>query len=120
AARGSSRTRDTAGAERREWADAPGPVAGPGEVLVAVAASAVNRADLLQRQGHCPPPPGASEILGLECSGTIVEVGDGVEGWRVGDHVCALLAGGGYAQQVRSEERRVGKEWRSREGTCTH
>jgi putative PIG3 family NAD(P)H quinone oxidoreductase len=73
---------------------------GPGEVVVDVAASAVNRADLLQRQGHYPPPAGASDVLGLECSGTVREVGDGVERWQVGDEVCALLAGGGYAEQV--------------------
>lgn len=76
------------------------PVAGPGEVLVDVAASAVNRADLLQTRGHYPPPPGASEILGLECSGRISGVGEGVEGLAVGDEVCALLAGGGYAEKV--------------------
>ena len=82
------------------WSDVPDPVAGPGEVVIDVAASAVNRADLLQRQGFYPPPPGASEILGLECSGTVATVGDGVDGWRVGDEVCALLAGGGYAEKV--------------------
>ncbi|TIC82218.1 NAD(P)H-quinone oxidoreductase [Nocardioides sp. GY 10113] len=81
-------------------ADVPDPVAGPGEVVVQVAATAVNRADLLQRQGFYPPPPGASEILGLECSGTVAEVGEGVEGLEVGDEVCALLAGGGYAERV--------------------
>lgn len=72
----------------------------PGEVLLDVSATAVNRADLLQRAGHYPPPPGASEILGLECSGTIAALGEGVTGWQVGDEVCALLAGGGYAEQV--------------------
>lgn len=82
------------------WQEVPDPVAGPGEVLIEVAASAINRADLLQRQGFYPPPPGASDILGLECSGTIAAVGDGVDGWRVGDEVCALLAGGGYAEKV--------------------
>src|SRR5690606_14938788 len=65
-----------------------------------VAASAVNRADLLQRTGNYPPPPGASEVPGLECSGVIVEVGEDVEGLRTGDRVCALLAGGGYAERV--------------------
>jgi putative PIG3 family NAD(P)H quinone oxidoreductase len=60
----------------------------------------VNRADLLQRQGFYPPPPGASEILGLECSGVISEVGEGVTGWAVGDEVAALLSGGGYAERV--------------------
>src|SRR6476469_7631291 len=80
--------------------EAPDPVAGAGEGVVQVAASAVNRADLLQRQGFYPPPPGASEILGLECSGTIAAVGPGVERWSVGDEVCALLAGGGYAERV--------------------
>ncbi|QXV60411.1 NAD(P)H-quinone oxidoreductase [Amycolatopsis sp. TNS106] len=83
-----------------EWTEVPDPVAGEGEVVIEVAASAVNRADLLQRQGNYPPPPGASEILGLECSGTITEIGEGVEGWRIGDEVCALLAGGGYGEKV--------------------
>jgi putative PIG3 family NAD(P)H quinone oxidoreductase len=88
------------GPEVLRWEEVPDPVCGPGEVVVDVAASAVNRADLLQRQGFYPPPPGASEILGLECSGVISEVGEGVGGWTVGDEVCALLAGGGYAQRV--------------------
>jgi putative PIG3 family NAD(P)H quinone oxidoreductase len=88
------------GPEVLVWADAPDPVPSAGEVLIAVAASAVNRADLLQRAGFYPPPPGASEILGLECSGRIVALGGGVTGWNVGDEVCALLAGGGYAELV--------------------
>ena len=79
---------------------APDPVLGPGQVRIAVAASALNRADLLQRQGMYPPPPGASPILGLECSGVISELGEGVSGWKLGDRVMALLAGGGYAEQV--------------------
>jgi putative PIG3 family NAD(P)H quinone oxidoreductase len=78
----------------------PDPVAGPGEVVLDVAAAGLNRADLLQRQGHYPPPPGASEIIGMECSGTVAEVGEGVTGWSVGDQACALLAGGGYASRV--------------------
>jgi putative PIG3 family NAD(P)H quinone oxidoreductase len=82
------------------WAEVPDPVCGPGEVLIDVVASAVNRADLLQRQGHYPPPPGASDVLGLECSGIVSEVGDGVTEWARGDEVCALLAGGGYAERV--------------------
>lgn len=82
------------------WEDVPDPVAGPGEVTVEVVATAVNRADLLQRKGFYPPPPGAPAYLGLECSGRIVELGPDVVGWRVGDEVCALLAGGGYAQRV--------------------
>src|SRR3954464_9617281 len=80
--------------------EVPDPVCGAGEVVVDVAASAVNRADLLQRQGFYPPPPGASDIIGLECSGHIAAVGAGVERWLVGDEVCALLAGGGYAEKV--------------------
>jgi putative PIG3 family NAD(P)H quinone oxidoreductase len=92
--------REPGGPEVLEWTEVPDPEPGPGEVLVEVAASAVNRADLLQRQGHYPPPPGASDILGLECSGTIAAVGEGVEGWQNGDEVCALLAGGGYAEKV--------------------
>jgi putative PIG3 family NAD(P)H quinone oxidoreductase len=88
------------GPEVMGWGEVPDPVCGPGEVVVDVVATAVNRADLLQRQGFYPPPPGASEILGLECSGIISEVGAGVAGWRVGDEVCALLSGGGYAERV--------------------
>jgi putative PIG3 family NAD(P)H quinone oxidoreductase len=80
--------------------EVPDLVPGPGEVLLDVAATAVNRADLLQRQGHYPPPPGASDVIGLECSGTVAALGEGVTGWSVGDEVCALLAGGGYAEQV--------------------
>ncbi|MBD8868111.1 NAD(P)H-quinone oxidoreductase [Nocardioides donggukensis] len=80
--------------------DLPDPVPGPGEVLVRVAATAVNRADTLQRQGHYPPPPGASDVIGLECSGTVEALGEGVDDWTVGDEVCALLAGGGYATSV--------------------
>ncbi|MGH3902681.1 MAG: NAD(P)H-quinone oxidoreductase [Pseudonocardiaceae bacterium] len=82
------------------FTEQPDPAPGPGEVLIDVAATAVNRADLLQRQGHYAPPPGASEILGLECSGTVAELGEGVAGLTVGAEVCALLAGGGYADRV--------------------
>jgi putative PIG3 family NAD(P)H quinone oxidoreductase len=88
------------GPEALVVAEVPDPVAGAGEVVVDTVATAVNRADLLQRQGFYPPPPGASDILGLECSGRVRSVGAGVEGWSVGDEVCALLAGGGYAEQV--------------------
>ncbi|WP_310961623.1 NAD(P)H-quinone oxidoreductase [Nocardioides terrisoli] len=80
--------------------DLPDPTAGPGEVVIDVVASALNRADTLQRQGFYPPPPGASEVLGLECSGRIAEVGEGVEGLSAGDEVCALLSAGGYAEKV--------------------
>jgi putative PIG3 family NAD(P)H quinone oxidoreductase len=90
----------TGGPEVLSVGEVPGQTPGPGEVLVAVAATAVNRADTLQRQGFYPPPPGASEVIGLECSGTVAELGEGVEGWAVGDEVCALLAGGGYASYV--------------------
>lgn len=76
------------------------PVVGAGDVLIEVAACAVNRADLMQREGHYPPPPGASPILGLEVSGTVAALGADVTGWEVGDEVCALLSGGGYAEQV--------------------
>ena len=88
------------GPEALVLAEVPDPVAGPGEVLVQVTASAVNRADLLQRQGFYEPPAGASPYPGLECSGTIRALGEGVAGWEVGDEVCALLSGGGYAEQV--------------------
>jgi len=73
---------------------------GPGEVLIDVAASAVNRADVMQRMGQYPPPAGAPAWPGLECSGTVALLGSGVEEWSVGDEVCALLSGGGYAEQV--------------------
>jgi putative PIG3 family NAD(P)H quinone oxidoreductase len=82
------------------WAEVPDPVPGEGEVLVEVAATAVNRADLLQRQGFYDPPPGSSPYPGLECAGRIAALGPGVSGWSVGDEVCALLVGGGYAQRV--------------------
>ena len=87
------------GPEVLRLATGPVPRPGPGEVLVRVEAAGVNRADLLQRQGHYPPPPGASPILGMEVSGHIAELGAGTTGrWQAGDAVCALLAGGGYAE----------------------
>lgn len=79
--------------------EAPSP--GPGEVVVDMVAAGVNRADVMQRLGHYPPPAGASPLPGLEVSGTIREIGPEVEGWSVGDEVCALVDGGGYAEQVR-------------------
>ncbi|MFG3706963.1 NAD(P)H-quinone oxidoreductase [Micromonospora sp. NPDC047670] len=82
------------------WSEVPDPEPGPGEVVVDVRATAVNRADLLQRQGHYPPPPGAPAYPGLECSGVISAIGPDVTGWEVGQEVCALLAGGGYAERV--------------------
>ncbi len=88
------------GPEALTWAEVPDPKPDTGEVLIDVAATAVNRADVMQRQGHYPPPPGAPPYPGLECSGRIAALGDGVTGWDVGDEVCALLAGGGYAEQV--------------------
>ncbi len=88
------------GPEVLRWLEVPDPVPGPGEVVIDVAASGVNRADLMQREGRYPPPPGAPPYPGLECSGRVRAVGDGVTGWRPGDEVCALLTGGGYAEQV--------------------
>ncbi len=88
------------GPEALQWTKVPDPTPGPNEVIVEVAAAGVNRADLLQRQGMYPPPPGASDIIGLECSGTIVNVGAAVPLDRIGEKVCALLAGGGYAEKV--------------------
>jgi putative PIG3 family NAD(P)H quinone oxidoreductase len=90
---------------RIEEGDAPQPRAG--EVLIAVAAAGVSHADVMQRQGNYPPPPGASPILGLEAAGTIAALGDGVSRWRVGDQVCALVNGGGYAQYVTAPEGQV-------------
>jgi putative PIG3 family NAD(P)H quinone oxidoreductase len=78
----------------------PDPEPGPGEVVLDVAAAGLNRADLLQRRGHYAPPPGASDVLGMECSGTVAAVGDDVEGWAVGDQGCALLSAGAYATKV--------------------
>jgi putative PIG3 family NAD(P)H quinone oxidoreductase len=80
--------------------DVPDPMPRPGEVIVEVAAAGVNRADVMQRQGHYDPPPGSSAYPGLEVSGRIVQLGDGVDGWSIGDEVCALLTGGGYAEKV--------------------
>ena len=82
------------------WEEVPDPKLKPGEVLVQVAATAVNRADLLQARGQYPPPPGASEILGLEMAGTVLDPGDNASGWTAGDRVCGLLSGGGYAEKV--------------------
>ena len=83
-----------------QWSPWPVPSYGAQEVLVEVYAAGVNRADLAQRAGHYPPPPGASPILGLEVAGRIVALGSEVTGWRLGDRVCALLTGGGYAEKV--------------------
>ena len=80
--------------------DVEAPSPGPGQVLLDTAAAGINRADVMQRMGHYPPPKGASPLPGLELSGTIREVGPGVEDWSVGDEVCALVDGGGYAEQV--------------------
>ncbi len=91
---------EAGGPEVLRWETVPDPDCGPGEVVIAVAASAVNRADLLQRQGAYPPPAGSPAWPGLECSGTIVDVGADVQGWQRGDQVCALLTGGGYAERV--------------------
>lgn len=88
------------GPEVLSWVEVPDPVPGPGEVVVEVVAAAVNRADLLQRRGLYAPPAGTTEVPGLECSGRVAEVGAGVTGWAVGDQVCALLTGGGYAERV--------------------
>jgi putative PIG3 family NAD(P)H quinone oxidoreductase len=88
------------GPEVLKVADVPDPVPNPGEVVIDIAAAGLNRADLLQRQGLYPPPPGAPPYPGMECSGRISALGSDVSGWQVGDEVCALLAGGGYAERV--------------------
>src|SRR5688572_27593575 len=76
------------------------PALGPGDLRIRVAGAGVNRADLLQRRGMYPPPPGASPVLGLECAGEVIEVGARAAGWRPGERAMALLAGGGYAEEV--------------------
>lgn len=85
------------GAEQLYVGEYPTPEPGEGELLIRVAATALNRADLMQREGRYPPPPGASEILGLELAGVVEAMGAGCEGWNLGDRVCGLLPGGGYA-----------------------
>lgn len=94
-------------AEALKIAERPDPVAGPGQVLIRVRAAGVNRPDLLQRTGAYPPPPGASDVLGLELAGEIEAVGEGVTRWAVGDRVCALLGGGGYAELAVVDARHV-------------
>lgn len=89
-----------------EWAQRDAPTCAPGQVRIKVAAAGLNRADLLQRAGHYPPPPGVTDILGLECAGVISEVASG-SNWQVGDRVCALLAGGGMAEEVVVDARHV-------------
>jgi len=92
---------DTPGAEDvLKIGEVPSPPLGPDEIRIRVRATAVNRADLLQRQGMYPPPPGASPLLGLECAGEVAELGAQVRGWRVGERVMALLSGGGYAEEA--------------------
>lgn len=88
------------GPEALRLTEVADPVPAAGEVLIAIAAAGVNRADVMQRQGLYPPPPGAPSYPGLECAGRVAALGDGVDGWQVGDEVCALLAGGGYAELV--------------------
>lgn len=92
--------REPGGPEVLEVRDVPAPVAGPDEVVIDIEAAGVNRPDLAQRRGVYPPPPGASDVLGLECAGLVSAVGDGVTDWSVGDRVCALVISGGYADQV--------------------
>lgn len=87
-------------ADRLSWQEVPDVSPAAGEVVVDVSTAGINRADLLQAAGKYPPPPGASEILGLEVSGTIAQVGEHVDRWTIGQPVCALLAGGGYAESV--------------------
>ena len=103
------------------WQDAPDAAYGPTEALVDVKATAVNRADLLQARGRYNPPEGASEILGLEMAGVITAVGEDVTGWQPGDRVCALLPGGGYAEQAAAPAEmllRLPDEWSFAQGAA--
>lgn len=95
------------GTENLRWSDVACPEPGHGEVLIKIAAAGVNRGDLMQRIGLYPPPPGASPIMGLEASGTVAATGPGVTLWQVGDPVCALMAGGGYAEYCTVHESHV-------------
>lgn len=88
------------GPENIVWSEVPTPAPGPGEVLVKVGAAGINRGDLLQRQGLYPPPAGITEVMGMEATGTVAELGSGVQGWSQGDEVIALVAGGAYAEYV--------------------
>jgi len=97
--------RSAGGPEVLELREVPDPVPADGEVVIEVRATALNRADLLQRRGVYPPPPGASSVLGLECAGVVAELGPGVSSACVGDRVMALLPGGGYAERVTVHER---------------
>ncbi|WP_203659775.1 NAD(P)H-quinone oxidoreductase, partial [Actinocatenispora rupis] len=99
--------RESGGPDVLEWSEVPEPAVAGDEVLIEVAAAGVNRADVQQRKGFYPPPPGAPEYPGLECSGTVAAVGVDVTGWSVGDRVCALLPGGGYAERVAVDARSV-------------
>ena len=92
--------REPGGPDVLTWTEQPDPEPRSGEVVLDVVAAGVNRADVMQRQGNYPPPKGASELPGLECSGRVSEVGPGVSGWNIGDEACALLSGGGYAEKV--------------------
>jgi putative PIG3 family NAD(P)H quinone oxidoreductase len=92
------------GPDNLDWTEIPTPSPEPGEVLVRTVAAGVNRADVLQRQGHYPPPAGVSDIIGLEASGVVEKVGAGVTRWKPGDEVVALLAGGGYAEYFTAPE----------------
>ena len=92
-------------AEALTLAERPDPAPGAGQIRIRVRASGVNRPDLLQRNGLYPPPPGASDVLGLEVAGEVDQLGEGVTRWAVGDRVCALLGGGGYADRVVVDDR---------------
>src|SRR5262245_13578923 len=92
------RVSEPGGPEKLVLADVPDPALAAGELLVEVHATALNRADLLQRRGLYPPPPGASEVLGLECAGIVIDVGPGGPRELIGERVMALLPGGGYAE----------------------
>ncbi|MDE0198846.1 MAG: NAD(P)H-quinone oxidoreductase [Caldilineaceae bacterium] len=103
------------------WREVEDPIPQPGEALVSIHATTLNRADLSQAEGNYPPPPGAPHIMGLDMSGEILKLGPGVEGWQVGDQACALLAGGGYAEKVAVDQRLlipIPPGWSFEEAAC--